>query len=54
MVVKHVYFVHKMRQLNIYSSNATLLDLYGQSSKQLQAYILLKVSPISLGISYMV
>jgi hypothetical protein len=54
MVVKHVFFVHKMRQLNIYSSNATLPVLYGQSSKQLQAYILLLVLPISLIIGYMV
>jgi hypothetical protein len=29
MAVKYVFFVHKMRQLNIYSSNATLLVLYG-------------------------
>jgi hypothetical protein len=30
---KHVFFVHKMRQLNICSSIATLLVLYGQSSE---------------------
>jgi hypothetical protein len=54
MAVKHVCFVHKMRQLNIYSSNATLLVLYGQSSNQHQACTLLLVLPISLGISFMV
>jgi hypothetical protein len=43
-------FFHKMRQLNICFSNATLLVLYGQSSRQILACILLLVSPISLGI----
>jgi hypothetical protein len=40
-IIKHLFF------------NATLLVLYGQSSKQLQACILLLVSPISSGIGYM-
>jgi hypothetical protein len=54
MVVKHVFFVHKMRQLNFCFFNATLLVLYGESSKQLHACILLLVLPISLKIGYMV
>jgi hypothetical protein len=46
--------IFEIRQLNICSFNATLLVLYGQSSKQLQTCILLLVSPISLKIGYMV
>jgi hypothetical protein len=32
MAVRNVYFVIRMRQYNIYSANADLKDLYGQSS----------------------
>jgi hypothetical protein len=52
MVVKHVFFAHKMGQSNICSSYATLHVLYSQSSKQRLACILLLVLPISLEIGY--
>jgi hypothetical protein len=47
-------FCHRTRLLNTYSSNAALLDLYGQSSKQPPASTHRLVLPMYLEIGFMV
>jgi hypothetical protein len=53
MEVRSVYFVITMRQLSTYSSNATLQDLYGQSSKKVLPYTQHELLPIFLVIGLM-
>jgi hypothetical protein len=54
MEAKRVCFVIRTKLLNTFSSNAALPDLYGQSSKLLQACTLQLVLPMFSEIGFMV